>query len=96
MRRLTYLSPYAFWTDQKDDEKNLAWMRKTQAILGPMSVGHYINEADLEVSASRSERSFSPESWQQIHAVREKYDPRGVFQTYLGRAAEGDMAKDHA
>jgi FAD/FMN-containing dehydrogenase len=86
MRRLTYLSPYAFWNDQKDDQKNLAWMRKTQEILGPMSVGHYINEADLEASPSRSERSFSQESWQRIGAVREKYDPGGVFHTYLSQA----------
>jgi len=85
MRRLTYLSPYSFWMDENDDAENLAWMEKTQEILGPLAVGHYVNEADLEASPERSERSYSEENWQRINEIRAKHDPDGVFHTYPGR-----------
>lgn len=83
MRRATFLSPYSFWFDADDDGPNIAWMKKTQDILAPLSVGHYVNEADLEADASRARRSFTSESWEGIQAVRTKYDPTGVFHTYL-------------
>jgi len=84
MRRLTYLSPYSFWLDEKDDGENISWMEKTQEILAPLAVGHYVNEADLEASPERSERSYSAENWQRINEIREKHDPRGTFHTFLG------------
>jgi FAD/FMN-containing dehydrogenase len=84
MRRLTYLSPYSFWLDEKDDQANIAWMEKTQQILGPLAVGHYVNEADLEASPERSERSYREENWRRIGEIRAAYDPHGIFHTYLG------------
>lgn len=84
MRRLTFLSPYSFWFNEKDDKENIEWMKTTQDILAPLSVGHYINEADLEANISRSERSFSAENWEKIQTIREKYDPDGVIHTYPG------------
>ncbi|MCY3750242.1 MAG: FAD-binding oxidoreductase [Gammaproteobacteria bacterium] len=84
MRRLTFLSPYSFWMDEKEDEQNISWMKRTQEILAPLSVGHFVSEADLEVSPTRSERSFGRSNWQKIKAVKDKYDPYGVFHTFLG------------
>ena len=84
MRRLTFLSPYSFWMDEKDDEQNIAWLKRTQEILAPLSAGHFISEADLEASPERAQRSFSAASWEKIQAVKDKYDPGGVFHTYLG------------
>ena len=85
MRRRTYLSPYAFWLSAEDDTANLRWMKKTQEILGPLSVGHYINEADLEAHPGRAEKSFDSSSWAKIQQLRKKYDPDGLFHGYLGR-----------
>ncbi len=85
MRRRTYLSPYAFWLSAEDDEANLKWMKKTQDILGPLSVGHYINEADLEAHPARAEKSFDSSSWAKIQQLRKKYDPKGLFHGYLGK-----------
>lgn len=87
MRRLTYLSPYSLWLDEKDDRENIAWMKRTQEILAPLSVGHYVNEADLEAGPERSRRSYGEQNWQRIMQVRQKYDPNGVFHTYLGASA---------
>ncbi|MFT5134777.1 MAG: FAD/FMN-containing dehydrogenase, partial [Gammaproteobacteria bacterium] len=84
MRRLSYLSPYSFWLDEKDDKENIEWMEKTQEILAPLSVGHYVNEADLSADPSRSERSYDKENWERIKKVKNKYDPKGLFHTYLG------------
>lgn len=84
MRRRTYLSPYSFWLDPEDDEQNIAWMEKTQQILAPLAVGHYVNEADLAASPERSERSYSEENWRRINEIRAKYDPDGRFHTYPG------------
>ena len=84
MRRRTFLSPYSFWMDEKEDEQNVAWMKGTQEILAPLSAGHFVSEADLEASPARSERSFSQANWQKIQAVKNKYDPNGVFHTFLG------------
>ena len=84
MRRRTFLSPYSFWMDETEDEQNIAWLKRTQEILAPLSAGHFISEADLEASPERSERSFNKANWEKIQAVRDKYDPDGVFHTYLG------------
>lgn len=70
--------------DENEDEQNIAWMRRTQEILAPLSAGHFISEADLEASPTRSERSFSQANWQKIQAVKNIYDPNGVFHTFLG------------
>ena len=84
MRRRTFLVPYSMWMDERDDEQNIAWLKRSQEILAPLSAGHFISEADLEAGPARSERSFSKESWQKIQAVKNKYDPNGVFHTFLG------------
>ena len=84
MRRRTFLSPYSFWMAETEDEQNIAWMKRTQEILAPLAVGHYVNEADLEAGPERSERSYSKASWEKIKAVKDKYDPGGVFHTYPG------------
>ena len=84
MRRRTFLAPYSFWMDEKDDEQNIAWLKRSQEILAPLSAGHFISEADLEADPGRAQRSFSAASWEKIQAVKVKYDPDGVFHTYLG------------
>ena len=84
MRRRTFVAPYSFWMDEKEDEQNIAWLKRSQEILAPLSAGHFISEADLEASPERSERSFSQANWQKIKAVKDKYDPHGVFHTFPG------------
>ena len=70
--------------DKSEDQKNIAWMKQTQEILAPLAAGHFISEADLEAGPERSQRSYSKASWKKIKAVKDKYDPAGVFHTYPG------------
>ena len=72
--------------DEQDDEQNIAWLKRSQEILGPLSAGHFISEADLDASPERAERSFSKASWHKIQAVKAKYDPAGVFHSYPGHS----------
>ncbi|MFI6597188.1 BBE domain-containing protein [Nonomuraea sp. NPDC050536] len=58
-------------------------MREAMGKVAPPGVGHYIAEADLLATPSRSRRSFSPDTWERLQAVRARWDPEGVFQPYL-------------
>ncbi|TVL91523.1 FAD-binding oxidoreductase [Streptomyces sp. SAJ15] len=79
----SYAVPYAIWDDPARDEANVDWLRDTMAAVEPLGTGHYIAEADLTADPSRARRSFTPEDWDRLGAVRTAYDPHGVFHPYL-------------
>ncbi|MET7761513.1 FAD-binding protein [Streptomyces sp. NPDC005393] len=80
-----YVIPYAVWDDPDQDGANLRWLRRTMDTLEPLGTGHYIAEADLTAGLSRAERSFTPADWERLEALRARYDPEGVFPSYLPR-----------
>ncbi|QKV90977.1 FAD-binding oxidoreductase [Streptomyces sp. NA02950] len=80
-----YLVPYAVWDDPAQDADQLRWLRRTMNVLEPLGTGHYVAEADLPAGLSRAERSFTPDGWRRLEALRARYDPDGVFPSYLPR-----------
>jgi FAD/FMN-containing dehydrogenase len=78
-----YLGCYAVWDDAADDAAHLAWSSALMHALAPYGVGHYLGEADLS-AAQRAERSFAPEHWQRLQALRRRYDPSRRFYGFLG------------
>ncbi len=78
-----YFGAYGFWSEPRADRVNLQWVRAAMAAAEPLSVGQYVGEADLSVSADRATRCFSPAAWQKLQALRVRYDPAGVFFPYL-------------
>jgi FAD/FMN-containing dehydrogenase len=70
---------YAVWDEAAADESNLRWLRETGVEIAPMTVGHYVGEADLE-NPGRAPASFSPAVWSRLQALQKKYDPRGTFR----------------
>ena len=44
--------------------------------------GHYVAEADLTSAPARAHHSFTPAAWDRLRALRERYDPDGVFSRY--------------
>jgi FAD/FMN-containing dehydrogenase len=36
------------------------------------------------MGADRAPRSFTPANWQRLQQLRQKYDPEGLFFSYLG------------
>jgi hypothetical protein len=68
---------YSIW-DEDDigsDASNERWTRDLMAQYEPWITGFYAGEADLSVAPDRAERSYSPDKWIKLAAVRRQYDP---------------------
>lgn len=72
------------WQDEQEDDVVANWLDDTMTSLQPYSLGHYINNEDVVNFPERNRRSFSPESWTKLRALKEKYDPSGLFHDYYG------------
>ncbi|MGP4004381.1 FAD-binding oxidoreductase [Streptomyces sp. 8N706] len=79
----SYVAPFAVWDDPAEDDLNIRWLREAMSAVEPLGTGHYIAEADLTAAPTRAERSFTPQDWQRLQALRARYDPEGVFHSYL-------------
>jgi FAD/FMN-containing dehydrogenase len=79
-----FLLCYAIWDDESADADNERWFRSLVDSVLPLSIGHYVAEADLAASPSRSVRSFAPAQWRRLRALRAEHDPQRVFHDYLG------------
>ncbi|MEV6230031.1 FAD-binding oxidoreductase [Saccharopolyspora shandongensis] len=78
----TLLDCYAVWQERADDAANRAWLRETMAALEPVTVGHYVGEADLTAEPERARRCYTEQNWQRLQALRARFDPDGLFHTY--------------
>ena len=72
------------WQDAKDDNRVAGWLRETMSVLEPFSLGHYINNEDVVNYPERNRRSFTPDSWTRLRALRKQYDPDSSFHDYFG------------
>ena len=79
-----YLAGYAQWDHAEDDHINQEWLKNFYDEMQPYAAGHYINEFDRETRPLQTHACFSKESWRKIQALRDKYDPDGVYQNFLG------------
>ncbi|MFF3322778.1 FAD-binding oxidoreductase [Streptomyces sp. NPDC002889] len=79
----SYVVPYAIWDDPAEDDISVRWLREAMSTVEPLGTGHYIAETDLTAGATRAERSFTTGDWQRLQALRARYDPDGVFHSYL-------------
>ncbi|MEU1665375.1 FAD-binding oxidoreductase [Streptomyces sparsogenes] len=79
----SYVVPYAIWDDPARDEANVRWLREAMGRVEPLGTGHYIAETDLTAAPTRAERSYTPADWRRLREVRARYDPDGVFHSYL-------------
>lgn len=72
----------ASWDSPSDDGSNLAWVDAAARLLEPYSAGCYINETDFLSRPERARRSFTPEGWRRLQAVRSGYDPQNRFHSF--------------
>ncbi len=82
-----YVGCFAIWDDEKDDEFYYRWLEQATTYMDPYAKGHYVNEVEGQRHPERIRLCYSPENWQRLQALRQKYDPQGVFHTYLGQPA---------
>lgn len=72
------------WQDAGDDNRVAGWLNDTMSALEPFSLGHYINNEDVVSYPERNRRSFTPDSWTRLRALRKQYDPDNLFHDYFG------------
>lgn len=80
-----FILSYAIWPDAQDDAANLAWHRQTLERLAPYASGHYVGESDIVATPSRAADSFAPANWERLQALCSRYDPDGLFHSFLGQ-----------
>jgi len=52
--------------------------------LEPLAVGCYVGEADIAADPSQVVNSYASSHWERLQALRERYDPDGLFHSYAG------------
>jgi hypothetical protein len=67
------------WTDEKDDPKNIEWVRSTWNALKKYSMGggHVYYEGD--VSQESSKYSYDNDTYLKLKEIKRKYDPENFF-----------------
>ncbi len=79
-----YVSWYLMAEQADDIEPNFRWMDESVEAVRPYTLGHYPNEINMQRYPDAIRACFSEEKWQRLAELREKYDPQGVFHSYLG------------
>lgn len=74
-----YGGPWTMWTDTCDDQSNLAWHRKTLALLQPYTAGYYLGETDIVSCPDKIKTAFSTDNYKRLCQLRDKLDPQGLF-----------------
>ncbi|SDY80007.1 FAD/FMN-containing dehydrogenase [Lysobacter sp. yr284] len=74
-----FVSTYAQWDAERDDEANRRWLKALYDELAGVASGAYINEFDLEERSAQVERCFAPANWARLRELRRRCDPDGVF-----------------
>lgn len=79
-----YMSWYLIAETEEDIEPNYQWMDEAVALMQPLAVGRYINEIDSVRYPQHVQECFRPADWERLEQLRQRYDPQGVFHTYVG------------
>lgn len=79
-----YVSWYLMAEQADDVEPNFGWMDESVELLQPYMRGHYPNEINMQRYPDSIRACFTDEKWQRLEELRAKYDPQGVFHSWLG------------
>jgi len=76
----TYFAIYVSWEDEADDEACREWLAAQMRCMEPISEGLYLGDSDL---ATRPSKFLSGPHWERLEELRVRYDPDGLFHSYL-------------
>ena len=78
-RAATFMAhPVAAWDSPADDERHIAWVKDvTDAFEPVLTGGVYLN---FMTELDRVQRGYSPEKWDRLVALKERYDPDNLFR----------------
>ena len=70
--------PIAAWPDPSRDDTHIEWVRRSSAALKPYATGgvylNFISDDD------RVRAGFSPQKWDRLVALKDRYDPTNMFR----------------
>jgi hypothetical protein len=75
-----YFASYVIWKDEADDERCRAWLAAQMRRMEPISEGLFLADSDF---TTRSAKFLSDAHWQRLEELRTRYDPEGLFHSYL-------------
>jgi FAD/FMN-containing dehydrogenase len=78
-RGATFMAhPVAAWDSPADDERHVAWVKGVTDAFEPLLTGGvYLN---FMTELDRVQRGYSPEKWDRLVALKERYDPDNLFR----------------
>jgi FAD/FMN-containing dehydrogenase len=82
-----FVGCYSIWDGEENDDRNFRWLAQTLPLMDPFAEGHYVNEVEGRKGRGHPDRfrqCFSDANWKRLQQLRQKYDPNGVFHSYLG------------
>jgi FAD/FMN-containing dehydrogenase len=79
MEGKSYGGIWSIWENTQDDAVNIKWHEDTMALLAPYTHFHYIGETDIVQYPNHIQTSYTPEKWNKLQVIREKYDPEHLF-----------------
>jgi FAD/FMN-containing dehydrogenase len=85
-----YISPNVGWKKPEDDALNEGWADRSLGALADMSRGVQFSDANF---AARPDRGLSDENAARVEGIRAKYDPKGVFNSYLTKENSKGVAR---
>jgi FAD/FMN-containing dehydrogenase len=77
-----FLGTYTLWENEQDDEKMTAWPPMVMKELSDISLGGQLNDENM---LHHPQRYFTDEAWTKYEALRQKHDPEGRFEGFLGK-----------
>jgi FAD/FMN-containing dehydrogenase len=75
-----YLSPNAGWSDAAEDLAHERWVHEPLEAMRDLSRGLQFSDNNL---ADRHDSGLSPENAARLEEIRARYDPAGVFRSYM-------------
>ena len=78
-RRARFSLQYqAYWNDDADAAKNIAWIRALRAALLPFTVGAYVNYTDGDIVDWQ--RAYYDDNFAELRRIKRIWDPGNVFR----------------
>jgi FAD/FMN-containing dehydrogenase len=75
-----YLATYVIFTDPADDDRYTDWVHSRIGELALSGCGAYLGDTDFQ---RRTDRFLSDDAYRRLAEVRARWDPDGVFCSYL-------------
>jgi FAD/FMN-containing dehydrogenase len=76
-----FVALYAVWEDEAEDAAHQAWVTEHMRNLEPFSSGIQLADENL---GARPFRFLADANFTRLQALRAKYDPSGMFHSYMG------------